>query len=1092
METTSSFGYWIRRQRKALDLTQQVLAERVGCSLAAIKKIESDERRPSRQIAERMADVLGVPEGQREIFLDVARSVRSVDQLVLAHGPASSALPTGIVTFLFTDIEESTKLAQEHPEEWETLRARHHVILRETIEAHNGYVFQVIGDAFCAAFDAPKDAFQAAIEAQRKLQRENWSEAPLKVRMAIHSGEAEAYRNEYRGYFTLSLAQRLVSAGHGGQTLLSESTENLLRGHLPKDISLLNLGEHKFKNILQPVRVFQVIAPDSQKEFPALRAQDVLLNNLPVQLTSFIGREKEIADVIGLLGKSRLVTLTGAGGTGKTRLSIQVAKELLDQYPDGVWMVELASILDPLLIPRTIAVAIGLRDEPHRPVIDMLCDYLREKKFLLLLDNCEHLIEACAQLADTLLHACQQIHILATSREALGMAGETLYLVPSLTLPDIRNLPPLESLDQYEAIKLFVDRATPAIPTFTLTNENASSIAQICQRLDGIPLAIELAAGKIRALSVGQIAQHLDDRFRLLRGGNRTSFPRHQTLQAAIDWSYNLLSPAEQILLKRLSVFVGGWTLEAAESVCPDSDTPNRDTLKGEAVLELLTQLVNKSLVMTEERIGEVRYHMLETIRQFGSDRLVEINESEALRDRHLEYFLQLAETAAPHLIRPEQVEWLARLEAEYENIRAALGWALGKESPEYALRFAAELGYFWYLHSYWLEGTKWLKSVLAKPTRDLTPVEKTACARALYWDANIAQEMNNVQRALASARASLTLCEAGTDRRDLAIARFQIGWAFFRLEEYELARRLLEQSLKEFRELQDVFWEAITQHWLSLVLLTIGEKSPSETFVQYLELARRIGERLILAIALSDLANWEWRNQLFDKAEAHLREYTMVCDQLGFKGQWFPITHGLIAHCRNDFQQAQHMYTKCKEQLDLMGDSRKSIALQYLGILERDQGNFNKAQYYMQEALKIAKEDRFRSMIGFRLALLGNINLLQGDLEGSRSNFKEGLPIVKEAKGRYSKSNPLLIFSNTYARLQPQVAVRVLSAVHAYYKNNINEPIDPLMIKESDRTSAQAYQHLNESSFNEAWDEGEKITLNEAIELALKTLDEM
>src|SRR6266498_3265330 len=417
METTISFGYWIRRQRKALDLTQQVLAERVGCSLAAIKKIESDERRPSRQIAERLADILGVAANQREIFLEVARGLRPVDQLLLTREPAVSSPPTGTVTFLYTDIEGSTKLAQEHPETWESMRARHHAILREAIESHNGYVFQVVGDGVCAAFHNPHDGLHAAIDAERKLQIENWGEVPLKVRMGIHTGEAEAHGNEYHGYLTLSLVQRLMSAGHGGQILLSHATENLLRDHLPKDVSLLDLGEHKFKDILQPVHVFQVIAPDLQKEFPALRALDVLPNNLPVQLTSFIGREHELSEIKQLLTTTHLLTLAGPGGTGKTRLALQLAAKVLEekQFPDGVWLAELAPLADPTLITQTVASTLGVREQPRRTILDALMDYLRAKQLLLILDNCEHLIETCAQLADNLLRAARHLKILATS-----------------------------------------------------------------------------------------------------------------------------------------------------------------------------------------------------------------------------------------------------------------------------------------------------------------------------------------------------------------------------------------------------------------------------------------------------------------------------------------------------------------------------------------------------------------------------------------------------------------------------------------------------------------------------------------------------
>jgi class 3 adenylate cyclase len=413
-----------------------------------------------------------------------------------------SSKPTGTVTFLFTDIENSTQLAREHPEAWEAAQARHHAILREAIESANGFVFQAVGDAFCVAFHKAGEALKAAWNAQQNLQQEPWDEVIIRVRMGIHTGEAEIEGNDYRGYLTLSLAQRLMSVGYGGQILVSNSTENLLQDQLPQSLSLRDIGVQKFTGVPYPVRVFQVIAPDLLQEFPALRTADILPNNLPTQLTSFIGREKELADVKRLLPEAHLLTLIGPGGTGKTRLSIRAADEMLDQYPDGAWFVELAPILDPMLVPRTTAIVIGLREEPQRPVIDMLCDYLREKKTLLVLDNCEHLIDACARLADRILHAAPNTRILASSREGLGIAGEVTYRVPSLGLPDMAHLPPVESLSQYEGVKLFIDRARNAVPSFTVTNHNAPALAQVCHRLDGIPLAIELAAAKIRVLSL--------------------------------------------------------------------------------------------------------------------------------------------------------------------------------------------------------------------------------------------------------------------------------------------------------------------------------------------------------------------------------------------------------------------------------------------------------------------------------------------------------------------------------------------------------------------------------------------------------------
>src|SRR5688572_3053343 len=644
--------------------------------------------------------------------------------------------PTGTVTLLFTDIEGSTKLAQEHPELWETVRGRHHAILQSAIDAHHGYVFQIIGDAFCAAFHTAKDGLNAALDAQRKLQTEAWGKNPVRVRMGLHTGEAEAQDNEYRGYLSLSLVQRIMSAGHGGQILVSGVNENLLRSQLPTDINLRDMGKHNFKDVPQSVRVFQVIAPGLQSEFPALRTQDAQPNNQPAQFTSFVGREKELADVKRLLLDARLLTLIGPGGAGKTRLSIQSASESLDQHPDGVWLVELAPILDPFLVPHTTAIAIGLRDEPQRPVIDRLCDYLREKKMLLILDNCEHLVDACARMADRILHATPNVRVLASSREALGIGGEVTYRVPSLGLPDMQHLPSVESLSQYEAVKLFIDRATSAVSTFTVTKDNAPSLAQICYRLDGIPLAIELAAAKVHVLSVEQIAKRLDDRFRLLTGGSRTALEHHQTLRAAIDWSYNLLPPVEQVFFTRLSVFSGGWTLEAAESVCEGR------SVKSEDVLDLLEQLINKSLVIMEEIQGESRYHMLETIRQYANEKLVG---SDALREQHAAYFLILAETIEPSLEKSEPASWLDKLEREHNNLRAALRWAREKEQVEPGLRLASALCLFWFMRGYLSEGLAQIGEFLSLSEQT---INTTTRAKALDHAGMLARYQGDLKRA--------------------------------------------------------------------------------------------------------------------------------------------------------------------------------------------------------------------------------------------------------------------------------------------------------------------------------------------------------
>jgi len=818
-------------------------------------------------------------------------------------------------------------------------------------------------------------------------------------------------------------------------------------------------------------------------------------NNLSNQLTSFIGRAKELADVKKLLHDAPLLMLVGPGGTGKTRLSIQAAGEVLDQYPNGVWFVELAPILDPLLVPRTTAIAIGLRDEPQRPVIDMLCDYLREKKMLIILDNCEHLVDACAQMADRLLHAASNMRILASSREALGIAGEVTYQVPSLGLPDLEHLPSLESLSQYEAVRLFIDRATAAVSTFTVTNDNAPALAQICHRLDGIPLAIELAAAKIRVLSLEQIAKRLDDRFRLLTGGSRTALERHQTLRAAIDWSYNLLSPGEQTLFRRLSIFVDGWTLEAAEVVCSDPSPSLRagsGLIRSEDVLNLLEQLINKSLVITDEMRHESRYRMLETMRQYAHEKLVDAGERDTLRDRHLEYFLQFAETAAPHLIRPEQLEWLAQLDADYENLRFALEWALSKETAEPSLRLCAALGTFWDIRSYWLEGSKWLKSALSKPTQNANLAEKAARVRVLSTDANLAYQVDDRERMKTSAELSLALAREGTNQRDLAITKFYMASGMYKREDYEPACLFMEQCLSEFRELNEPYWEAISHRILSYILYAQEKIKYYEIAAQILELARKAGERLNLAKALVDYGDWLYFLNRVNEAKKYQEEADMLFKQIGSNISRASSGLAEIAWFNGDYEKARSLYLEQLERFRLSGEKfYRSEVISGLGLLAQEEGNLDQAQTYMEEAVVTAREIENYPIMMYRQAILGNILYLQGNIERAKQNFMEGIHLAN-GRGSHPKVRFLVFMLYSICIENPENSARLIGVI-----DNSRREMDTLMeplVKRIfyDRAEAHARKVLGEAAFESAFAEGQKMSVDEALELALKAVEEI
>ncbi len=517
-------------------------------------------------------------------------------------------------------------------------------------------------------------------------------------------------------------------------------------------------------------------------------------HNLPVQLTSFIGRERELAQVKQMLASSRLVSLTGAGGCGKTRLAVQVASDLIAEYPDGVWFVELATLTDPTLLPQKIASALGLRQETSRPIIETLTAYTSARQLLLILDNCEHMIDACAQLADALLRACPNLRLLTTSRESLGIAGENAFRVPSLAIPDAQRLPPLENLAQFDAVRLFVDRAASVAPGFALTEQNARAVAQVCQRLDGIPLAIELAAARVKALSIEQIATRLDDRFRLLTGGSRTALPRQQTLRALIDWSYDLLSEPERILLRRLSVFAGGWTLEAAEAVGSWNNAEKLD------VMDLLTRLVDKSLVVAEKQNAETRCRMVETIRQYARDRLVESGEAEAQRECHLDYFLNLAKQAEPKLVTADQALWLDRLDVEHDNLRAALDWSFESGRIEAALQLAGALWRFWELRGYFGDSRGWLEKTLAASENAPAAMR----VHALFGLGRLDKFQGRFDDARTRLQASLELYRALGRRREMAHVLQTLGEVAAEQGDLATASQRFEETLAIFQELGD------------------------------------------------------------------------------------------------------------------------------------------------------------------------------------------------------------------------------------------------------------------------------------------------
>jgi predicted ATPase/class 3 adenylate cyclase len=863
----------------------------------------------------------------------------------------NSTLPSGTVTFLFTDIEGSTPLWEREPEQMRAALARHNTILSAAIAEQGGHVYKVIGDAFQAAFDLPARAVAAALAAQRGLAGERWpTSAPIRVRMGLHVGPAEAGGDDYAATHTLNRVARVMSAGHGGQTLLTLAVAELVRERLPAGVTLRDLGPHRLKGLTQLEHLFQVVAPDLHADFPPLHALDASPSNLPVQLTSFIGRDAEVAEVRQLLSASRLVTLTGAGGCGKTRLALQAASELGAQYSHGVWFVDLAPVADPALVSQTLLSIFNLREDSHRSAAEALMNYLRAKTLLLMLDNCEHLIEACAQIGESLLQACPNLRILATSREALGIAGETAYRVPSLTTPSLGPLPPLDKLEKVDAMRLFIERAATAKAGFALTPDNALYLAQICSRLGGIPLALELAASRVKVLSPDQIVSRLDDRFRLLTGGPRTALPRQQTLRAMMDWSYSLLTGPEQTLFRRLAVFVGGWTLEAAESVCGEGG--------GSDVLDLLARLVDKSLIFSDDSSGQMRYHRQETIRQYSREKFAEADDVETVRDRHLDFFVRLAELADENLKGREQTPWQKRLAAEQDNLRTALEWGLSR-NPDSALRIVGAANLFWTAGGYSAEGFRWTKKALqavenTPAPKDTTPeARRTARARALRGLARLYLSLGDNANAKRAAEESVALYRQSQDRRGLAFALVVLAYPLEFLGERVRAESVLRESNLIARAEGDMYVICRSLNILARVVVDLHRDLDAAQ--------RHVTESLRLA------------------REAGLRnQEAQACEILGI----IAIQAGAYAEARANFTESARVYQEVGATFNVILENSR------LAHLERQRGNYATALEYYRETIVAFRDIAQTGAVSHQLECFGFIALAQNQNERALQLF--------------------------------------------------------------------------------------------------------
>jgi predicted ATPase/class 3 adenylate cyclase len=843
-------------------------------------------------------------------------------------------LGTRTLSFLFTDIEGSTALWETRPDEMSSALRRHDEILRQSIGGAGGTVFKTGGDAFYAMFPSAPAAIRAAVDIQNRLATVSWSGPALHVRVAIHSGEVEERDNDYFGP-TLNAVARLLSAGHGDQILLSATTCALVREQLDPGVDILPMGAHRLKDLRQPMEIFQVVRSGLRSRFPALRTLSARANNLPAQLASFIGREEDLAGASALLRTSRLVTMTGAGGSGKTRLALQVAAGCLDEFRHGLWFVDLAPVADPEGVPSATATALGLYPDPARPVIEALTEYFAAKEILLILDNCEHLVSGCATLADVLLCSCPDVRVLATSREPLALRGEAVMAVGTLAVPPIPRSPSgaANAIADYEAVRLFVERASACAPSFRLTDQNAAAVAEICARLDGIPLAIELAAARTRVLAPAQIVERLADRFALLVGGSRSATPRQQTLLGTIAWSYQLLSPQEQALFRRLSVFAGGWTLEAAEAACSRGGGDTQD------LLDLMSSLVDRSLVIFEAE-PVPRFRFLETIRQFAADRLEATRETDSTRAAHLEWFTSFAEQLAPEYWSHGSVSAHASAAIEHHNLLAALGRAVDLETPHLA-RLVTSLLWFWQVQGHVGEGNRWAHTAIQRPAYAGAELQ-AAVLDAAGWLASVCGEHAEAERLF---DASVEAARLASNARTLVAALWGSG-TFLTRRDPERARLQLEESLalnSDFghNDAEAQWREVALFNSLGMAAISGGHETDAESnFRKAVEKARRYRLRAVAAAPLGAL--------------------------------------GEIARARGDWERAAEYYEEGQEIWREMGaDGMLPTALLNLGYVARHRGDVRLATTRLHEAFELERRTGSAYVTWFVLGALAGVLLL-------------------------------------------------------------------------------------------------------------------
>jgi len=856
----------------------------------------------------------------------------------------SNQMPTGTVTLMFTDIEGHTKMWEQMGDDFMPILEEHNNILRSATAKYNGYEVKTEGDAFMLAFAKASDAVLCAVEAQIALANHPWPEdiGKIRVRMGMHTGEPQVVGNDYFGSPVIR-ASRISSAGHGGQTLISVATRELVLEELPEEIEFLDLGLHRLKDLGREERIFQVNHPFLPQDFPPLRTLDIIPNNLPVQLTSFIGRETEIRNLSELLGRDqvRLVTLTGAGGIGKTRLSIQVAAEQFERFPDGVWFVPLASLTDPEYVITEIASVLSIQLQPKVDPKKQVIDYLSQKRLLLVLDNFEHLPEATS-LVNDLLRGASSLRCIVTSRELLQISGEQTFAVPPLSSPE--EDAGIEILSQYESVRLFIERAQEVKPDFKLTAKNAAAIAAICHCLNGIPLAIELAAARVRGMTGQQIYERLERQFDLLSTRRRDVPQRHRTLRNAIDWSYELLEEDEQQLFAQLSVFSGGFFLEAAEEIC---DVPD--------VFELLFSLQDKSLLTVSEVLEQTRYGMLEPLREYAKEKL---GADVQLRQKHAKYYLSVAQDLEQKLDGAEQSLALSSMALELDNFRATMDFALQQGEWKLLSELGLALSWFFFIRGFWSEGIQRLRQAEGA-LRSIG--DKALLARSLYGLGRLYLFQGDYETARNLNMESLQIKREIGDKRGIANSLNHLGIITHQQGLYDEARQLYTESLKIKREIGDKQGIANSLNNLGLIAMSQGAYDEArQLYQESLKIKREIGDKRGIANSLGNLGNIALDQRIYDEAKQLHTESLKIHREIGNKQGIADSLNNLgsIAHQQGVYNEARHLFTESLKIRKGLGD-KQGIAesLHQFGKLAQAERDSQQAVLFLLHATQLHEE---------------------------------------------------------------------------------------------------------------------------------------